>query len=176
MLPPDGDKSLFVYRRQWKSGNSESQSIPNVFDNVFEKNWFYLTFIRGNVGRVKKLLKLLKIESPVGVLVSFLHESVRAQLSEEERGWWWWRRGWWWREGGGVGWDRGGVSVCNLTFSPLSSLLHPKATFRCLCWTSRPLWSRWRTPQSPKNHRYWSPLIETPWRGSDLTSECTYNV
>ena len=32
------------------------------------------------------LLKLLKIESPVGVLVSFLHESVHAQLSEEERG------------------------------------------------------------------------------------------
>ena len=31
------------------------------------------------------LLKLLKIESPVGVLVSFLHESVHAQLSEEER-------------------------------------------------------------------------------------------
>ena len=34
---------------------------------------------------MKKLLKLLKIESPVGVLVSFLHESVHAQLSEEER-------------------------------------------------------------------------------------------
>ena len=32
------------------------------------------------------MLKLLKIESPVGVLVSFLHESVHAQLSEEERG------------------------------------------------------------------------------------------
>ena len=31
------------------------------------------------------MLKLLKIESPVGVLVSFLHESVHAQLSEEER-------------------------------------------------------------------------------------------
>ena len=35
---------------------------------------------------MKKLLKLLKIESPVGVLVSLLHESVHAQLSEEERG------------------------------------------------------------------------------------------
>ena len=34
---------------------------------------------------MKKLLKLLKIESPVGVQVSFLHESVHAQLSEEER-------------------------------------------------------------------------------------------
>ena len=32
------------------------------------------------------MLKLLKIESPVGVLVSLLHESVHAQLSEEERG------------------------------------------------------------------------------------------
>ena len=31
------------------------------------------------------MLKLLKIESPVGVLVSLLHESVHAQLSEEER-------------------------------------------------------------------------------------------
>ena len=31
------------------------------------------------------MLKLLKIESPVGVRVSFLHESVHAQLSEEER-------------------------------------------------------------------------------------------
>ena len=31
------------------------------------------------------MLKLLKIESPVGDLVSFLHESVHAQLSEEER-------------------------------------------------------------------------------------------
>ena len=30
-------------------------------------------------------MKLLKIESPVGVLVSFLHESIHAQLSEEER-------------------------------------------------------------------------------------------
>ena len=79
------------------------------------------------------MLKLLKIESPVGVLVSLLHESVHAQLSEEERG----------DDdeeddgdddgGGGVGWDRGGVSVCNLTFSPLSSLLHPKATFCWLC-------------------------------------------
>ena len=34
---------------------------------------------------MKKLLKLLKIESPVGVLVSLLHKSVHAQLSEEER-------------------------------------------------------------------------------------------
>ena len=32
------------------------------------------------------MLKLLKIESPVGVLVSFLHEGVHAQLSEEGRG------------------------------------------------------------------------------------------
>ena len=88
-----------------------------------------------------------------------------------------WRREvkWGWGWGGGVGGDRGGgASVCNLTFSPLASLLHPKATLCCLCWTSRLLWSRWRTPQSPKNHQCWSPLIETPWRGSDLTNECIY--
>ena len=83
---------------------------------------------------MKKLLKLLKIESPVGVLVSLLHESVHAQLSEEERGDDEEEDGDDVGEGDRFGWDRGGgVSVCNLTFSPLSSLLHPKATLRWLC-------------------------------------------